>query len=131
VLGLLHGMCYDTDRVAAALGGTPEAHERVRHARAWLAVHGRCWIDAERDVVPDAAGLIASGDLPERWSRDSYRTLYLTLFGTADGPPLRRLEQDFGRATIVAAIRTYTDCGDRPLRERVLARLRPGDSHER
>ncbi|GAA4202948.1 hypothetical protein GCM10022252_59850 [Streptosporangium oxazolinicum] len=127
VLGLLHGLCYDADLVAAALGGTPEAHERARYARAWLAAHGRRWIDAERDVVPDAAGLIAGGDLPERWSRDSYRTLSLTLFGTDDGPPLRRLEQVFGREAIVAAIRAYADRGERPLRERVLARSRSGD----
>ncbi|MEV1177380.1 hypothetical protein, partial [Nonomuraea sp. NPDC049784] len=98
----------------------------VRHAHAWLARHGRCWMD--RTVAAEPGALLVDGDLPERWTRASYRTLYLTLFGTESGPPLRRLEEIFGRAELVAAVRAYADRTERPLRERVLAQLRPGDA---
>ncbi|MFC5827172.1 hypothetical protein [Nonomuraea insulae] len=123
VLGLLQSHCYDADRVISLLG--PAAGDRVRHAHAWLARHNDCWIDRTVQDVP--GNLLIGGDLPGRWTRASYRTLYLTLFGTESGPPLRRLMEVFGRDELVAAVRAYTDRGERPLRERVLAQLRPGD----
>ncbi|GAA3080224.1 hypothetical protein [Streptosporangium carneum] len=127
VLGLLQTHCYDVERVTAVLGQA--AAERVRHAHAWLAAHGRCWIDQVAEAEP--GDLLVGGDLPERWTRESYRTLYLTLFGTEAGPPLRRLEEVFDRAELVAAVHAYRDRGDRPLRDRVLAQLRPGESDAR
>ncbi|MEW9556453.1 hypothetical protein [Nonomuraea sp. NPDC050783] len=123
VLGLLQSHCYDVDRVIALLG--PAAAERVRHARAWLAAHGRCWIDRTVQEVP--GDLPGGGDLSARWTRAWYRTLYLTLFGTESGPPLRRLTELFGRDALAAAVRVHAERGERPLRERVLSQLRPGD----
>lgn len=148
VLGLLHGLCYDTDLVTAALDGlatgantaeanaaeadTAELRLRVLHGRAWLARHGGCWVDEVREIRPGAADLLGpGGGLRERWSRDAYRTLYLSLFGTPTGPPLRRLEQVFGAAALAGAVRTQLDTGRRPLREQVLSRLRPGDRDAR
>ncbi|MFI7536489.1 hypothetical protein [Streptosporangium sp. NPDC049376] len=125
VLGLLHSHSYDAERVVALTGGTPEVAERVGHALAWLAGYGRCWIDEVSDAEPGP--LLAGDALPERWDRASYRDLYLTLFGTESGPPLRRLDRTFGRDAIVAAVHAYRDRAERPLRERVLGRLRPGD----
>ncbi|MGN9838485.1 hypothetical protein ACTMTI_10240 [Nonomuraea sp. H19] len=124
VLGLLQSCCYDVERVTAILG--PAAAERVRHAHAWLASHGPRWIDRTAAAAPE--GLLPDGDLPERWDRGSYRTLYLTLFGTESGPPLRRLTEIFGRDALVAAVRAYRDHGERPLRARVLAQLRPDEA---
>ena len=77
------------------------------------------------DTASAADLLTADGDLPRRWTRETYRMLYLTLFGTEHGPPLRRVERQFGRADLVAAVRAYRERGERPLRDRVLAALRP------
>jgi lysyl-tRNA synthetase class I len=124
VLGLLHGHCYDAERVTAVLGAA--SAERVRAARRWLADHGRCWIDGAQD--PDIAvdGRQARA-LCEPWDRATYRRLYLILFGTVDGPPLRRLREIFGLDEMVEAVLAYLAAGARPLRERVLAQLNSGD----
>lgn len=125
VLGLLHGHCYDVETVTALLG--TGAAERVGHARAWLAAHGRCWIDAVKAQAFDANSLLRNGARPEPWTRSSYRTLYLALFGSEDGPPLHRLQELFGTEKLVAAVQAYLSSGERPLRDHVLSLLRPGE----
>jgi lysyl-tRNA synthetase class I len=101
LVGRLHSAGYDLPRVLATVTGA-EAAERVRHAHAWLSGPGRgsTWV----------AGPAGTG-------------VYGSLFGTASGPPLRRLDAQYGAGAVEAAVAEHAATGRRPLLDRVLSAL--------
>lgn len=138
VLGALHSASYDRQVALDDLVGShPLADgerlaERIEHAHAWLSTHGRprTWIVAAAGPNGQPA---AKHWNHGRWDRAHYQSIYQRLFGTESGPPLRRLEQQFGRATLVEA---FDHPDPHPLRSTVLANLdgterRPVDGGER
>lgn len=147
VLGALHASSYDPAAACEHLvpGDSPLralVAERVEHARAWLARHGRdrCWI--VRDVaadrpagpeIPTAAGVPPeppepSGHRPPGASPELFpggpaelapqvspEQIYRALFGTRCGPPLRRVREQFGAAQVATALAAASEgAGDRP-----------------
>lgn len=132
VMGLLHSYCYDVDRVVERLAETTTdasaIRDRVDHAMAWIASHGRptSWLFAD---APDDLPLFDGDDLDGRWDRQRHQRLHSSLFGVRSGPPLRVLLKLFGEKSLLTAVVEHRTTGRRPLRELLLARLN-GDAGE-
>lgn len=131
-VALLQARFFDREVVIRELGDErADVRARIDHAHAWLRTHGRAhaWIVAHAVADPppvDARGaerLRVPGYFEGRRTRDEYRELYLALFATTSGPPLRRIVATFGEHAVAAAIEAVAQRGARPLRTRVLANL--------
>ncbi|HEX6869997.1 MAG TPA: hypothetical protein VF163_02775, partial [Micromonosporaceae bacterium] len=142
----LHDACYRERVAVAALTGPAgaaedlgavESRQRAGYARRWLGLYapGLCWI---HDRGPDGglaepdrsqvSAAVSALDQTAPLDRRAGRTVRAALFGTSRGPMLRTLVDLYGRAELVCALRTYLDCGLRPLRDQVLAQLHVLDS---
>jgi lysyl-tRNA synthetase, class I len=135
VVALLQAHWFDAAVVVRELGDErQEVRARVAHAHAWLRGHGRshAWLVARAVAAPpavppqDAARMLAPGYLGGRRTRAEYRELYLALFATTCGPPLRRIVAAYGEQGVRDAIETVAERGERPLRTRLLASLDGG-----
>lgn len=143
VLGALYGHGYDRPAALRHLArqhphAEPESlAERVGHALAWAAIHGRRPYEGAAAPAPAGAGTAVDtligqlahhqgpgaprADRPR--TRADFRQIYAALFGTGHGPRLDTLTDAFTPPVLAQALTAYRDRGEQPLRERAFAVL--------
>jgi hypothetical protein len=133
VVDALHAMCYRHDLVLTRFASTSQAlHERVEHARRWLALRAAelSWVLRPAPdgglAVPDRGGvetaltILRTDATPDR---EASRAARAALFGTYAGPSIAALCEVYPRAELVRAIEVYLATGVPPLRAEVVANL--------
>ncbi|NRQ38329.1 hypothetical protein HII36_41855 [Nonomuraea sp. NN258] len=127
VCAVLHATCYDAELAAARLPGADRAYvaERVAGVRRWLAGPGRDTTWPAAPAVP-GPGAEAVRELLSLWPDfppERVATLFVALFGVADGPSLPGVRERFGDDGIREALLAHLATGERPLRQAVTRAL--------
>lgn len=141
VIAALDRACYRGDQaLRALLESQPEPspafraalRERVAHAHRWVARYAadQRWIHAtaapgghgppERREVAEVRDRLVAGDEMDSWH---FQVLRGAVFGVPGGPPFEAFTAVYPTDQVLAAIETYLESGQRPLRDDVLAHL--------